>query len=144
MNKLDDCIDDCSKAIELDDSYIKAYARRAKAYMDKEDYESAVNDYEKVYKLDKTKGKFKFLFYGTVFYVHLICGKKLEHLQLLKDAKLELKKSKRKDYYKILGVSKTANDDEIKKAYRKRALAHHPGIKLIFVFDIILIKKKNQ
>merc|ERR1712050_812609 len=40
--------------------------------------------------------------------------------------KLELKKSKRKDYYKILGVEKNANDDEIKKAYRKRALVHHP------------------
>jgi DnaJ family protein C protein 7 len=46
---------------------------------------------------------------------------------LLKQAKLELKKSKRKDYYKILGVSKDANDDEIKKAYKKRALLHHPG-----------------
>merc|ERR1712001_552178 len=46
--------------------------------------------------------------------------------QLLQQAKLELKKSKRKDYYKILGVSKDANDDEIKKAYRKRALVHHP------------------
>ena len=42
-------------------------------------------------------------------------------------AKLELKKSKRKDYYKILGVDKGANEDEIKKAYRKRALVHHPG-----------------
>merc|ERR1712226_98027 len=46
--------------------------------------------------------------------------------QLLQQAKLEVKKAKRKDYYKILDVPKTANDDEIKKAYRKRALVHHP------------------
>ena len=33
-----------------------------------------------------------------------------------------------KDYYKTLGVAKTAGADEIKKAYRKLARKHHPDV----------------
>lgn len=44
----------------------------------------------------------------------------------IRNAELELKKAKRKDYYKILGVSKDAGDAELKKAYRKLAIVHHP------------------
>ena len=67
-----------------------------------------------------------------MFLTYLFFSFATEYKRLLQDAKLELKKSKRKDYYKILGLGRDANEDAIKKAYRKYALLHHPGVLLYF------------
>ena len=36
--------------------------------------------------------------------------------------------AKAKDYYQTLGVSRSANDKEIKQAFRKLARKHHPDV----------------
>lgn len=104
MGNIRDAIADCTSALGTNPNYLKVLLLRAKCYNDMENYEECVKDYEAALKIEKT----------------------YEVKQALKEAKIALKRSKRKDYYKVLGIDKNASDDEIKKAYRKRALVHHP------------------
>ncbi|KAF2267852.1 TPR-like protein [Lojkania enalia] len=98
-------IADCDKALELDPSYAKARKTRAKALGESGNWEEAVREYKAIQEANPSEP-------GIA--------------KDIRNAELELKKSKRKDYYKILGVSKDAGEQDIKKAYRKLAIVHHP------------------
>jgi len=45
---------------------------------------------------------------------------------LMQKAQIALKRSKTKDYYKVLGVAHDADERQIKSAYRKLSKQHHP------------------
>ncbi|KAI4490062.1 PREDICTED: dnaJ homolog subfamily C member 7 [Polistes canadensis] len=104
LGRVKESITECTEALKLDENYLKALLRRGSSYLELNEYEDAVRDFEKACKIDNSR----------------------ENKRFLMGAKMALKKSKRKDYYKILGIDKNASTDDIKKAYRKRAMVHHP------------------
>ncbi|KAJ2966875.1 hypothetical protein NUW58_g10564 [Xylaria curta] len=105
LKDYDEAVADCDRAISLDPSYMKARKTKANALGQAERWEDAVREWKKIQELDPED--------RTI-------------VREIRKAELELKKSQRKDYYKILGVSKDADDSTIKKAYRKLAIIHHP------------------
>lgn len=105
LKQYDEAIADCEKAVSLDPSYLKARKTKANALGLAEKWEAAVREWKAIHELDPED--------RTV-------------AKEVRRAELELKKSLRKDYYKILGIEKTATEQEIKKAYRKLAIVHHP------------------
>lgn len=105
QKEYDSAIKDCTEALRLDPDYVKALKVRAKAYGAAEQWEEAGRDYKAVAEKNPSEKGIQ---------------------EDIRRAEFELKKSQRKDYYKILGVGKDASDNEIKKAYRKMAIQYHP------------------
>lgn len=105
MKDYDSAIADCERAISLDPGYTKARKTKANALGQAERWEDAVKEWKSVAELEPED--------RTV-------------LKEVRKAELELKKSQRKDYYKLLGIEKSASPDQIKKAYRKMAVKLHP------------------
>lgn len=104
LKNYEDARADCDQALKLDPTYTKAKKTRAKAVGEAGDWEQAVKDLKQL--VEETQEP--------------------ELQRELRNAELELKKSKRKDYYKILGVDKDAGDKDIERAYKRKAAVLHP------------------
>lgn len=105
-DKTEEALADCSSCIELDSSFQPAWATRGSLKLKKEDFSGAVEDLQEAQRLKPSPDSFS----------------KLE------DARRKAEKAgKRKPtHYQVLGVEKTAQIDQIKKAYRAKAKEFHP------------------
>ncbi|KAK3135752.1 hypothetical protein QOZ80_5BG0422960 [Eleusine coracana subsp. coracana] len=110
----------CSLAMVLDANYPKAISRRATLYEMIRDYGQAANDVRKLISLLEKKGsnsgqsakdKYSYLKQARA------------RLSSVED---EAKKDIPLNLYLILGVEPSCSAADIKKAYRKAALKHHP------------------
>ncbi|KAM8975157.1 dnaJ homolog subfamily C member 3 [Pelodytes ibericus] len=95
----------CTEFLEKEPTNVNALKDRAEAYITEEMYEEAIRDYEAAQQNSENDKQIK---------------EGLDRAQKL------LKQSHKKDYYKILGVKRSAKKQEIIKAYRKLAQQWHP------------------
>jgi DnaJ family protein C protein 7 len=121
LGRFDQAVADYSSALKLDENYRKALLQRAKCYMKLREFDKAISDYEKVFKMDKSRESERLLENAKQA---LEKSKGKDYYQIFSIEKIE--KSKGKDYYQIFSIEKNASLNEIKKAYKRRALDHHP------------------
>ncbi|KAF8395204.1 hypothetical protein HHK36_019147 [Tetracentron sinense] len=100
-----DALNSCTEALNIDGELIEALVQRGEAKLLTEDWEGAVEDLKSAAQMSPQDSNIR---------------------ETLMRAEKSLKLSKRKDWYKILEISKTASISDIKRAYKKLALQWHP------------------
>uniref|UniRef100_A0A0E0CH92 J domain-containing protein n=1 Tax=Oryza meridionalis TaxID=40149 RepID=A0A0E0CH92_9ORYZ len=108
---------------------LKAKLLKAKALLALKDYSTVISETGFILKEDEDNLD-ALLLRGRAYYYladHDVASREdMGIREALMRAEKQLKLSKRKDWYKILGISKTASAAEIKRAYKKLALQWHP------------------
>lgn len=105
MNNKKKALPYCKEALTLNPTSLPGLLDRAQRQMDEEDFEAAIQT------LNTAKENHP----------------SASHIQLLSQkAHIGLKRSKTKDYYKVLGVSNDADDRAVKRAYRSLTRQFHP------------------
>ncbi|MCJ1274092.1 hypothetical protein MMC21_001886 [Puttea exsequens] len=95
----------CTEALTLNEHSAPALLSKGERQLDAEEFEEAIATLNHAKEHDPSSQKIA---------------------SLLQKANTLLKRSKTKDYYKVLGVATDANDRQIKKAYRSAAKEFHP------------------
>eukprot|EP00198_Chlamydomonas_reinhardtii_P010615 XP_001699952.1 DnaJ-like protein [Chlamydomonas reinhardtii] len=119
LGQLADAVADCGRARALDPTYYKASARLAGLMLELRRPENAQGLLESLTKLaggDKDKDK--------------EVGPSATELEAIKgrltEAKAAVSWQKTPHHYKLLGLTNTCSEEEVRKAYRRLALKHHP------------------
>lgn len=114
LSQHQEALADIEASLVLSSRSFKAYRTRARIHIHLEAYDKAVADFKSAIQYAQDDVGFS-------------SDRDVKELKSeLKKAEAALKRSKTKDYYKILGIARDCSEADIKKGYRRESLKHHP------------------
>ncbi|KAK4276298.1 hypothetical protein QN277_019262 [Acacia crassicarpa] len=126
LGQITDAIADCCLAIALDVNYLKALSRRATLYEKIRDYAQAACDLRRLVSILNERVNDKDNQHGISDRSYNYVNDLKQNSIRLSEMEEEARKDVPLDMYLILGVEPSISTSDIKKAYRKAALRHHP------------------